>query len=399
MRKRFLTVLIILAVGLSACAQGKAEDVQGREEKINAIQSVIEEQMASMEADNEADTQAGYMEEGKNVNFDVVPIEKYDDREKETDAAAKEECSEPEEQFTFDIYAVPQLYEDVMGEKIMTAYHNMMNAVMQGKREFECDEEFCGWMLYQCVRPLCPILDKYLDYGASGYENGAGHIVLKISDEEFQKEVREFGELVTNTIREAIPENYGEYSEFEKNLALKLYFSERGRFTYDYYLTTDEGRPLVSVIRVLKEKKGICDDFAMTYAYLLTQMGVDAGTIVGDHIDGSAHKWCIVRLNGKCYLMDPTIELNLENSLGMFMLPDRLYTNVYPKKHWVYLNYYTVNYGDKPMDMSAYACNDDSFEPLWNLLVEKFDVKTNTIYCEDHTTYDYTEIETKTYSE
>ncbi|MBO4292383.1 MAG: hypothetical protein J5898_10795 [Lachnospiraceae bacterium] len=98
MRKRFLTTLIILAVGLSACTSGETENAQDREERISAIQSVIEEQMASMEAGDETDTQAeepaGYMEEGKNINSGAASIEKYDDREKGENAAAKEEGSE-----------------------------------------------------------------------------------------------------------------------------------------------------------------------------------------------------------------------------------------------------------------------------------------------------------------
>lgn len=85
-----------------------------------------------------------------------------------------------------------------------------------------------------------------------------------------------------------------DYSDFEKALALYIYFQDNFYYYEDY---SEWG----GVMHVLKTKSGICGEFAMTYTYLLTQAGVDAGTVTNN-----GHCWSIVRIKGKYYHIDTT---------------------------------------------------------------------------------------------
>ncbi|MBO7451498.1 MAG: transglutaminase domain-containing protein [Clostridiales bacterium] len=306
--------------------------------------------------------------------------------------------TEPEKSnsFKYDIYATSPMYDEVMGEDMAQAYQNMLHAIMNGETEFECaDQNTYDWMTGQYAFSYCPVLYEHMI--EEGYSDGVGYVSLDISYEEFYQELDEFGVLVEDVLNEVFEEDY---TDFEKALALYIYFSECGNFTYDYEAANaDEYLDTNSILKVLETRYGICGDFSTTYSFLLAQVGVDAGTIGGIRSsDKAPHGWSIIRLNGKCYQIDPTYALGYDGWMAYFMMDtdQRENEDGYMRDDYTYVNNYT-QYGPVEYDVSEFYCEDDKYSVLWDKTVCDFDPETKTMYCTDFycdpIEIDYSELE------
>lgn len=77
-----------------------------------------------------------------------------------------------------------------------------------------------------------------------------------------------------------------------------------GNFRYKYYAKTT---PKAMAIRILKNGRGACYDFANLTKFMLEAAGYECQIIVGDSFNpnnGSEHDWVLVRINGAWRHMD-----------------------------------------------------------------------------------------------
>ena len=166
--------------------------------------------------------------------------------------------------------------------------------------------------------------------------------------------------------------------------AMKLYTASSLRIAYDY---SDIGPNYV--LRVLMDDYGICQEIAPAYAYLLLQVGVDAGICGSLAKDSSfAHAWTIVKLDGKWYHADVTWQLSEPYSLRYFLIDDndRDQSNLDVE----YLNIGEINelwHKDFPIE-------DDSYSELWNVRWYEIDHSRACISYYDDPNLDYNDLST-----
>ncbi len=291
--------------------------------------------------------------------------------------------TKPVSTFKYDVYKTSPMFDEVMGEDMASAYQNMLTAVMNGETEFECsDSNTYDWMIGQYPYNFCPVLKEHAV--SMGYYDGKGHIELDCSYEQFREELQEFGVLVEDMMNEVFEDDY---TDFEKALALYMYFSEYGNFTYDYdaansdvYLDTN------SILKVMTTRYGICGDLSTTYSFLLAQADVDAGTIGGVRSsDGAPHGWSLIRLDGQCYQIDPTYALGMDGYMAYFMMDTdkRELEDGYMREDFTYVNHYTI-YAPVAYDVTEFYCDDNRYEDLWDMTVLSFDPDTKTMCCYDY---------------
>lgn len=167
-----------------------------------------------------------------------------------------------ESHYTFNLRAMNNLQKECGIEDIEKYWNYFIDALLAGETEFECpNEEVCQFI---CLS----LLVDNLNYVNSGIDiqayqeivDGKAHFTYKVSKEEIQEQIDK-QKIATETILNEVLED--DYTDFEKTLALYIYFEDNFTFLEDFSNCGME--------HVLTEKQGICAEFAMTYSYLLTQ--------------------------------------------------------------------------------------------------------------------------------
>lgn len=75
----------------------------------------------------------------------------------------------------------------------------------------------------------------------------------------------------------------------------------------EYNLSAPESQNILSAILY---KETVCQGYADAMQYLLTKMGVQCSVVSGI-VDGDAHTWCLVRMDGDYYYVDPTLAASI----------------------------------------------------------------------------------------
>ena len=216
---------------------------------------------------------------------------------------------------SIDLMAYGKDYED--------DFYRFCDAVLEGADTVRLDDpEFC----YACLdtgRYCLPIVSEMvcnIDPETSSLGNGIYRIEYTCDHDEYMKEVGKFKARVEELIERCIHEGD---NDLEK--AIELYSSEARRLSYDYDAADEsiETNRACNPYHSLMEDSGICQEIAGTYAYLLLQAGIDAGTcgsLNGDNSQG--HEWTVVRLGGRFYHCDVTFQLDTPDSLRYFGMTD-----------------------------------------------------------------------------
>lgn len=97
--------------------------------------------------------------------------------------------------------------------------------------------------------------------------------------------------------------SYGKDLEEEQD-RIVINASGKSRFTLDEGSSTprEHGQTLYNA---LVEQKAVCAGYARAYQYLLQHMGIEC-TVVSGTAQGSLHAWCLAKLDGSYYFIDPT---------------------------------------------------------------------------------------------
>ena len=268
----------------------------------------------------------------------------------------------------------------VFGETMTETWFNLVDAVMAGEDTFACpDDDTYNWVMGQYRDRCFPLLVQLIDYcyeRDDPVKDGVGSFVYLVPPEEAAARIGEFAALVEEILNSTLRDDY---SDFEKALALYLYFSHH--YVYDY----ESARPdfvaldYLSAYRVLTTGTGICQEFSAAYSYLLLQAGVDASTMSGHRSsDGEAHQWSYVNINGHNFHIDPTYVICINDSLSYFMMDDeqREFADGYSREDFVICSHYSRDHPHPD-----YTAEDDSFRELWGSYFVEMDHEHHLVTC------------------
>ena len=302
-----------------------------------------------------------------------------------------ETTEDPRGHFEFKPIVMSSIFKDIMGEDMYWAYCNYVNAVRAKEDSFEVkSEKDYDWMIGQFPSQFYPIYAVYTESNyADAYKNGRATFQYKISKEELKTKEAEFEKTVTDILNENLRDDY---SDFEKVLALYLYFSKT--YTYDYEaleLDAFEKDKQLSSYRFFFDKKGICFECAGAFNYLLLQAGVDCTSGGGYSYSGKdGHAWSYVTINGRNYHVDPTYVMGRPGDLSYLMMTDskrELEGDFKKSEMSIGCHYKEDHNGNK------YNADDDFFAPLWGGTLTSWDHKKKIILYTDingnEATFDY----------
>ncbi len=136
--------------------------------------------------------------------------------------------------FEFKPVVISTIFRDIMGEDMYEAYCNYVKAIQNGEDSFEVkSEKAYDWMIGQFPAQLNPVYFEYTESNYGGaFKNGRATFQYKIPKEELAAKEKDFEKLVTDILNENLRDDY---SDFEKALALYLYFSNTYTYDYDSY--------------------------------------------------------------------------------------------------------------------------------------------------------------------
>ena len=101
----------------------------------------------------------------------------------------------------------------------------------------------------------------------------------------------------------------------DDQLARAIYTWVSRNIKYNVYITytsrNEEADETKEIQKILSERKGICQDYALLFKALVKEAGMDAYVIDGyNRRDGvllpDPHEWCAAKVSGKWYMFDPT---------------------------------------------------------------------------------------------
>ena len=101
----------------------------------------------------------------------------------------------------------------------------------------------------------------------------------------------------------------------DDQLARAIYTWVSRNIKYNVYITytsrNEEADETKEIQKILSERKGICQDYALLFKALVKEAGMDAYVIDGyNRRDGALlpdpHEWCATKVSGKWYMFDPT---------------------------------------------------------------------------------------------
>lgn len=314
----------------------------------------------------------------------------------QTDSEAVAE--QPRGHYTFQPKVCPVFMEEVFGKDMCEAWFNLVDAVLKGENTFACKDQYTyDWMMGQFREYLLPILPELIDYAwdrEHSVIDGVASFTWLVPPEEAKARIEAFGEQIEGILNEVFSDDD---SDFEKCLALYIYFSDHYTYDWDTYeKMSDEPVDYTSCYRFFRTGIGICHEISSAYSYLLLQAGVQATTMSGNRAyDEAGHQWSYVRIDGHEYHIDPTYVLGTGGALRYFMMTDekREEEDFYKPE-----TFYAVSHYAQDHPHPDYVANDDTFAPLWEHMFESLDRRNRTVICAPeendygewaHVTFDY----------
>ena len=293
----------------------------------------------------------------------------------------------PESHYVFQPKVCSVYMEEVFGKDMCDAWFNLVDAVLAGEDTFACKDQYTyDWMMGQFPEHCLPILRELIDYAwdrEHSVADGVASFTYRVPPEEAKARIEEFGEMIEGMLNEIFEDDW---TDFEKALALYVYFSEHYEYDYDtYWEMYDHYVDYTSCYRFFMTGIGICHEISSAYSYLLLQAGVQATTMSGNRTyDQAGHQWSFVRLNGKNYHIDPTYALGSGGDLRYFLMTDakRAEEDSYDPA-----TFYAVSHYSREHPHPDYTADDETFRPLWDLLFETFFHETHTVLGQKESDY------------
>lgn len=270
----------------------------------------------------------------------------------------------------FNPHIYSRLYEENFDDATKESFFSFCDAVLAGEEEFNCPDNVTFYNITTTISHQCmPLATYFIDMEASGVKGGKGHLVYTVPKEQYLVKVEEFKDIVTSMLEECIRPGY---DDTDKALALYEFFASH--YIYDYDADYDNSLRL-SAYRLFYEQKGICQEIAPAYAYMLSQAGVDCTTCGSLNNLNEAHEWAVARLNGEYYHIDPTWAVTNQGTLRFFGMDDnkRMEEGAWEK---ALFNYGEANIFDTRGELS---CDSLRFSPLWDSVSYSVNYEDRTV--------------------
>ena len=279
--------------------------------------------------------------------------------------------------YEFNPHVYSKFYVQEHGEERQQALFNYVDALRAGEDWFECpDEQTMWWCVGRIGHFFFPVGTEFTTAGE--YKDGMAQIYYKIPKEEFLEKEREFEKMITDIINNAVGDDY---TDLEKALALYEFLTEYCTYDYEMLEHCAEWMDKQGGYRALIEKRGICNEFACLYQYLLLQCGVDAEESGGPSLTWGqdSHAWVYVTIDGKGYLVDPTWgETNVrEPSLAYFLFTDELREK---RDGFDSAKFDVAGAGEDSRKKYSFEATDKRFEDLWEGIYLALDHDAGCIY-------------------
>ena len=269
----------------------------------------------------------------------------------------------------FDPHVYSELYDENFDAATKQAFFSFCDALLAGEDEFDCPDYVTFYNVSNTVSHQCMPLSYFVDDGACSVSGGKGHIVYTIPREEYMEKVEAFKDIVTSMLDECIKDGY---SDTDKALAIYHFFEEH--YVYDYYAAENDDVRL-SPFRLFYDQKGICQEIAPAYAYMLLQAGVECTTCGSLNASNDAHEWAVAKLDGRYYHIDPTWAVCDPGTLRYFGMTDDQRVAEGGWERSVF-NYGEANIFDTRGELS---CVDSKFAPLWVSQTYEIDYEADRI--------------------
>ena len=368
MKKRYLSIVLLAALTLTACTKG-AEGASDGVDELTSEETVATDFTAT---DSEEPVASFVSDPAKEA-------------ETTDDAAYAIGENVVDGKYVFNAHVFSDNDTAAWGTNGRDALFNLCDALRKGEDTFECANEQAymnaiGGRLINYYFPAASNCVKEVE--GVGFENGVGKIEYLIPKEEFLEREKAFEEQITEILNANVKPDY---SDFEKALALYVYISQN--YVYDYDMAEKLGPDVgddVLTYRPLVEGQGICQELSGLYSYLLMQCGVQADVICGDEADwtGPGHQWDFVKVNGTDYYVDTTFALHDPNlfddhtPLDYFLMTDeaRTYNGDFDPS-----TYQMCGQGEDSRSYFDILVTDDSYKDLRNGYFLEMDTVNNVV--------------------
>lgn len=202
--------------------------------------------------------------------------------------------------YRWDPYAVSDIYSNIFGHRFESDFQSMVSAILNGDSSFYCSDSANAQRLHTygdaCFPPYSQLVANIF------FEEGMAHIIYKtFNDADRLAILDNFCRSIEYLVGSALKEG-----DSPATMAIALYHAYVYQITYDH-TASYEDRSLTTY-RAMTEYTGIARNFAAAYAYLCTQMGIDAVPAGGINTGGLSHDWTLLWLDGRYYYADPTWE-------------------------------------------------------------------------------------------
>ena len=265
--------------------------------------------------------------------------------------------------YTFNPHVFGSRYLEQFGEKMRDALFAYCDALRNGDDYFDCpDQDTAAWCSGRLGHFFCPVAQGNAEAGVC--KNGRCRIIYMIPKEEFLEKQKAFEEEIVAILNDCLADDY---SDLEKILALYEYMTTNYEYDHEMYEHSLEWMDRQGTCRCLAEKKGICNEIASLYNYLLLQVGIDSeemgGTVYFGDGTADGHSWVFVTLNGKSYHIDPTYGLTTDRPpLAYFMMTDKIREE---RDGFPIAEFSLAAWGDQTRKNCEFEATSEDYSDLW----------------------------------
>lgn len=258
------------------------------------------------------------------------------------------------------------LSKEYAKDEYWEAFYNCVDAIREGRDTFECKNkkayEFAtDEIIFGALYPAACAMVV-----GNGFKDGVGKLKYKMDKDKFLEREKNFEKEIERMLNESVR---SDYTDFEKIMGI-FEFVENN-FEYDYSDIDGNTIEEFGTYACLMTKKGICTEFAASYAYLLLQVGVDALEV--SEFSKLYHAWTYVVCEGKGYYVDSTwgtTDFGDRNLLLTYFMQndeERINDGCDVEESYLAL----VNWFKPDYDRTRYRVKDDRFKPLHEYAIYK----------------------------
>lgn len=376
-----ILLMVIFTMAFLGCSNEKKEETSVTDKKTAVTDKPADKEEPVINKEPEKETDVSEKETGvseKETDDPETDIPKENDQDQTEEGSYFEEdlieyfknyevMEQPkknESHYQYNMRAISRFDKECRFEDIEIYWNDFLDAVTEGRTTFKCPNiEVYRFIEHYMIMWNLPQADEWIEMQRNPkFKNGMASFSYKISDEERKEKLEQIKKVTEDVLNEVLEDDY---SDFEKALALYIYFVDN----YTYLEDMDHWG---GIMHVLTQKHGICSEFSRAYSYLLVQAGVDA-TTVGDF----GHSWSFVKIGDKYYHVDVTWGLDYSNLSNFMMTTTRKLETSGDDIYDMSID----KYKDPSLQTCGFDTEDDYFAALWNNESRiKWDRKAQKIY-------------------